>query len=399
MGRDGRTAYFRLYGRDSTKAILEIGEQIMAKPLRGRKSNKRLSLKERWVFATWVGVGPKTNEHVVVLGDGGAAIRVIKAIRAMSDRWNPDVIKAIRATPRVPNPRDKDQVRAMPDDQTKKIELGEDGSQIPLQPSNNQLFKYREFKITKGILEKYGFSDSCKGCDAFISGGYGRLHDEDCRSRLEQLMKQDVDLRMRLDLRDVRLERETKPAEVTTTRSDSPVRKLDGLLAEEEIASEEVVSELLQNKSNIVDAAIPEEVVAEENTRKRGEVSENNEAGRDDDREVKKRRLRVLASEKRLLGRVSMNYETGSARRKINLMLNTLEFGAQHTSTKQFDISSMIGALTDDEATPHDEWVEMERWHAMYDGVDFINDMNNMKPLNRDMVVEARRLVMKFLKK
>ena len=44
-----------------TKAVLEIGEQVMAKPLRGRKSQKKLSLKERWVFATWVGIDAKNN--------------------------------------------------------------------------------------------------------------------------------------------------------------------------------------------------------------------------------------------------------------------------------------------------------------------------------------------------
>ena len=42
----------------------------MAEPLRGRKSQKKLSLKERWVFATWVSTDAKTNEHVVVIGEG-----------------------------------------------------------------------------------------------------------------------------------------------------------------------------------------------------------------------------------------------------------------------------------------------------------------------------------------
>ena len=40
VGKDGRTTYFRLYGRNSAKAVLDIGEQVMAKPLRGRKSQK-----------------------------------------------------------------------------------------------------------------------------------------------------------------------------------------------------------------------------------------------------------------------------------------------------------------------------------------------------------------------
>ena len=46
--------------KNSAKAVLEIGEQVMTKLLRGRKSQKKLSLKEGCVFATSVGVDAKT---------------------------------------------------------------------------------------------------------------------------------------------------------------------------------------------------------------------------------------------------------------------------------------------------------------------------------------------------
>ena len=42
MGKDGRRAYFRLHGRNSAKAVLEIGEQVMTKPLRCCKSQKEV---------------------------------------------------------------------------------------------------------------------------------------------------------------------------------------------------------------------------------------------------------------------------------------------------------------------------------------------------------------------
>ena len=32
VGKDGRTPYLRLYGRNNAKAFLEIGDQVMAKP-------------------------------------------------------------------------------------------------------------------------------------------------------------------------------------------------------------------------------------------------------------------------------------------------------------------------------------------------------------------------------
>ena len=101
-----RTSDF--FGRNSAKAVLEIGEQVMAKPLRGRKSQKKLSLKERWVFATWVGIDAKTHEHVVVMGEGGAAMRVRTVLRRpASDRWKVDAVKAVQPSPRVPNPENR----------------------------------------------------------------------------------------------------------------------------------------------------------------------------------------------------------------------------------------------------------------------------------------------------
>ena len=153
VGKDGRTAYFRLYGRNSAKAVLEIGEQVMAKPLRGCKSQKKLSLKERWVFATWVGIDAKTNEHVVVICEGRVAIRVRTILRRpTSDRWNVDAKKTMQASPRVPNPENLRQATVMPERLTKKIEVEGDGSKIQEQVRRFQEFKFREFKITKSIF-------------------------------------------------------------------------------------------------------------------------------------------------------------------------------------------------------------------------------------------------------
>ena len=84
VGHDGKVPYQRRMGKISEKPIIELGEQVMAKPLRAKKTNKKLSLKQRWVEATWVGIDRKTNEHLVVLDDGGPAIRVSTVTRSRS---------------------------------------------------------------------------------------------------------------------------------------------------------------------------------------------------------------------------------------------------------------------------------------------------------------------------
>ena len=152
VGKDGRTAYCRLYDRNSAKAVLEIGEEVMAKPSRSRKSQKDLSLKGRWVFATWVGI-----DAVVVILEGRAAIRVRPVLGRPTSG---DAVKGMQPCLRVPNPENLRQDKVMSERLTKKIEVERGGSKIQEQVRQFQEFKFREVKITKGILEKFCFSDN-----------------------------------------------------------------------------------------------------------------------------------------------------------------------------------------------------------------------------------------------
>ena len=82
----------------------------------------------------------------------------------------------------------------------------------------NRFAGFRELKITKGILEKFGLSDNCKGCEAAASGTNARRHTDDCRQRLEQSIRDDEVLRVRLDMRDVRLNRDAECEKHKATR-------------------------------------------------------------------------------------------------------------------------------------------------------------------------------------
>ena len=102
VGHDGKTPRQRLYGKASTKAILEFGEQVLAKPLRAGKTSKKLSLRTRWVHATWLGMAGKTNEHIVAIEHGGAAIKVRTVKRKpMEERWSAETLTKLVATPRM----------------------------------------------------------------------------------------------------------------------------------------------------------------------------------------------------------------------------------------------------------------------------------------------------------
>ena len=219
---------------------------------------------------------------------------------------------------------------------------------------------------------------------------------------MEEAIKNDDTLKVRLDMRDIRFGKKEHAAEEGEKDADIDAEKIDVDMKTDEA---EVAGELLKDKGNVIDAQVPgqssnssgppEMQQAEASSSsgiKREGISEAEEA-----RENKRRRIRVLASEKRLLGRVSRTCGTGSERRKINMMLNQLEFNKE-TFDRRMDISNLIGAL-DEEMSPHDEAEEMERWRMMYDGFDFYDDMHEFKKMDREEVIRARRTEMQFFKK
>ena len=80
--------------------MAEFGEQVWAKPLRRthEKDNVKATLESRWIEATWVGVHDRTGEHVVLSRNSGLAVKVRTIrLRPEAERWNYEVIEAIRA--------------------------------------------------------------------------------------------------------------------------------------------------------------------------------------------------------------------------------------------------------------------------------------------------------------
>ena len=47
---------------------------MLAKMSSGRQSQGKQALQTRWKEAVWVGIAKMTNEHMVVLEDGGHAV-------------------------------------------------------------------------------------------------------------------------------------------------------------------------------------------------------------------------------------------------------------------------------------------------------------------------------------
>ena len=205
IGSDGRTAHYRLHNKNFNGKVAEFGEMVFAKPL--RKASRKRALKSRVVSGIWLGIHPKTGEHRVALLGGGPVIRVRTIIRRPdSEKWNAEEVGKLTATPRQPNPLNKEQTEPNSIRETKGIDIGGDGSKLletPVQEAGGQTS--RDFRITYEILQKFGYTKGCAGCEARALGMAHRTHTAACRMRLEEKMIDDEKLKHTLKKRDERV--------------------------------------------------------------------------------------------------------------------------------------------------------------------------------------------------
>ena len=214
VGKDGRTAHYRVHLKNFSGKVFEIGEQVLAKPKRSNKKiKKRQALDARFHDATWVGFDARSNEHVVILGNGGPAIKVrtVKP-RPEGDKWSAEAIEAIVATPDVPNPKDETQRDLRSERNTKGLDFGaKGGHELPRQRTQHEPGLTRNFRIGNRLLEKYGVTPGCKGCEAKLAGDDAKPHSAECRARIEDAMLKDDEEAGILAGRDTRKQGEEQP--------------------------------------------------------------------------------------------------------------------------------------------------------------------------------------------
>ena len=105
-----------------------MGKLAVKMPSTDRKVKKgKSTLAERCVKGTWVGIFPRTGEHIIVLPSGEAIrVRTIHRFPA-EDRWDSTAVDAVRALPRRPVPQRSD---AEPSARTAARDQAEQGKDV-----------------------------------------------------------------------------------------------------------------------------------------------------------------------------------------------------------------------------------------------------------------------------
>ena len=223
IGKDGRTPYQRLKGRKFVGNMLEFGSPVMF-----RVSGKVAGgiMQERWFPGIWVGKKLHTDQHLVMKEDG----LVVRS-------------RAVRETSQELTLADYDKLKSTPHDPLGAIRSAIVSSRppVPLRDEKEEVLDYRprRAKLTKDVVERYGFTAGCPKCRSWEQGEVGSTtigHSAKCRERLEDLMKEDPVFKERLDRAETRIN-ETLARYVEAHdphRQGGPVKRARGDLEEHE---------------------------------------------------------------------------------------------------------------------------------------------------------------------
>ena len=190
VGQDGSTLHEKIKGRTSRRPLGEFGEKVWYKPL--RKDHIKLApVMEEGIY---VGIIDETDEALVVTKNGLAKARDIRR-QTEEDRWDPEMVLAIKVTPNVPNEGSLGlRVRTY-------FQPGLSNPQVPTpRHEDNEAVSSRRARLTPEDFNRHGLTIGCSGCRAIARPGVGaRGHNERCRTRTEAELKKTAEGSARLD--------------------------------------------------------------------------------------------------------------------------------------------------------------------------------------------------------
>ena len=152
--------------------MFHFGESVMGRLSIKKPSNKKKAsrgkkkLAARSLPGTWLGVYPRTGEHIIALASG-EAIRVRTVHRlAAEDQWDVDAVMAVRALPRKPSPdgpasEPRPRRNTTADDAEDRV----DGADLGEADHDDGVVMPRELRLTARLFKKYGYTDGCPGCE------------------------------------------------------------------------------------------------------------------------------------------------------------------------------------------------------------------------------------------
>merc|ERR1712026_99754 len=192
VGKDGRTPYARLFGKEVAEEGLEFGEVLRWKL--PRLVGHNTLLEARWQTGVWLGRLWASLTHLVYdLTE--KRIREVRAVLRMplTDRWDREALQSVDAWPRRLEPaQEVGAARVVPG------AIPPEAAPPPEAPPPPERRDPYPVYIQKGGLARYGYSEGCAKCDRLLHGrpASGFRHSEACRRRIERELRDAGDRRV-----------------------------------------------------------------------------------------------------------------------------------------------------------------------------------------------------------
>ena len=206
LGTDGRTAYGRLHGKESTARLCEFAERV----LWFVPKKHRAKLDARWRYGTFLGRATNCDQNYIGLADGTivtarAIVRLVPSLR-----WNLDKLGAITGVPMDFKTANYDIIEEAEDPHAHAASDAPADAEDPDAAS-------RRLRITDHHLRQHGYTAGCRRCDFHRQGLHSRAkhlrHDEACRSRIYLAIK---------EIRGNQTEEENRKLEVRPAKTNEP---------------------------------------------------------------------------------------------------------------------------------------------------------------------------------
>lgn len=191
LGHDGKIAYRRVHQREAPASQLEFGEQVLARfaPKRG-KSKRKVPIAPRSTPGTWVGINESIAENIAIFQSGRVVRARVVLRRLEAERWNLEQVPAAQATPSNLNPSEPGQEITILKPADDDIKSGKD---LPPTPARSDDVKRRGFKVTRSLLEAFGYTPACIGCQAAGDWSSKQTHSVYCRTRMAEQFRQSIE--------------------------------------------------------------------------------------------------------------------------------------------------------------------------------------------------------------
>ena len=185
VGRDGKTPYERLKGKNSKVLGLEFGEKLHFR--RSRAGGKLAKLDMAWSDGVFLGFRSQSGEVIVGTEDGVMKTRTVRR-KPEEERWHEENLKMVGGVPWRPSPGDDEGSAILPAMYVPEVEFNmrEPDVEIRRPDVKEEELMPRRLYIKAKDVENFGATDRCKGCTAIIRGGPRVAHSEACRKRLTE---------------------------------------------------------------------------------------------------------------------------------------------------------------------------------------------------------------------